>query len=89
MHGYEKSADIVDPKDFVEGVETSQTPGFMSVDPRDFYKRFKTIRREPFHHLTEHNPAIDTLHLVTQTQKLLDRFLLACFCEGHQLFPQD
>ncbi len=60
---------------------------FEQTISKQFYSQYKVMRIELFDHLKQHNPDKDPLHLITQTQKLLDRFIFVCFCEDANLLP--
>lgn len=48
---------------------------------KQFYKDFKALRLDLFHHICDHNPDVDKKCLLEKTQKLLDRLTFIMFCE--------
>lgn len=48
---------------------------------KQFYKDFKTLRLNLFHHICDNNPDVDKKCLLEKTQKLLDRLTFIMFCE--------
>lgn len=48
---------------------------------KDFYKDFKALRLDLFHHICDNNPDADKKCLLEKTQKLLDRLTFIMFCE--------
>lgn len=54
----------------------------------EFYKLYKDIRINLFKSIKTHNSSIDEVTLFTKTQKLMDRFIFICFCEGNSLLEK-
>jgi hypothetical protein len=54
-----------------------------------FYKLFKSIRSNLFDHIVMNNSTIDKLLILEKTQKILDRFVFALFCEDRFLLPKN
>ncbi len=52
-----------------------------------FYRYYKETRLALFNSIKIANPNINELLLLEKTQKLLDRFIFVCFCEGTGLLP--
>lgn len=48
---------------------------------KEFYAKFKKVRKLFFEHIVENNPEFDKKLLLEKTQKLLDRFIFVFFCE--------
>lgn len=48
---------------------------------KQFYKDFKSLRLDLFHHICDNNPDADKKCLLEKTQKLLDRLTFIMFCE--------
>ncbi|RYG74451.1 hypothetical protein EU245_02290 [Lentibacillus lipolyticus] len=52
-----------------------------------FYQDYQEARQELFEHLQIHNSEWDTFVLLKQSQKILNRIVVVCFCEGSGLLP--
>lgn len=55
---------------------------------REFYKEYKDTRLRLFKIMKENNENINELILFEKAQKLMDRFIFICFCEGKELLPE-
>lgn len=56
---------------------------------KQFYKDYKITRTNLLQVLKDYNKNKDDLVLLEKTQKLMDRFIFVCVCQGKGLIPQD